>query len=96
MSKVYLSGRKWLNPENHNDSGAIQYKVDSGYGYIDCNFEIWDCSRKVALHFGFENEKQAKQRAYKVDILIKALQEMRVAMGRAYKDIDYEEDEDYE
>ena len=85
--KIYLSSRKWLNPIGGCDSGAIQYSVHSDYGYVEANMDIWDCSKKAQLTFSFEDEKSAKIRLKKINILISSLEDMKKAMGKAYPDI---------
>ncbi len=85
--KIYLSKRKWLNPKGSCDSGAIHYSVQSEYNYVDSSLYIWDCSRKVGLAFGFSNERSAKIRLRKVNMIIEALEEMKEAMGKAYPDL---------
>ena len=79
--KKYLNKRDWLNPPDHWDTGAIQFNVTFDLGYVDVNLSIWDCSRKATLGLGFGNEKEAKQRADKIDKLINHLEEIKVAMG---------------
>ena len=85
--KIYLAKRGWLNPKSLCDSGAIQYSVSSDYGYVEANIDIWDCSKKIQLTFGFEDERSAKIRAVKIDKLISSLEDMKEAMGKAYPDI---------
>lgn len=88
MTKYYLNKRKWLNPIRHEDSGAVHYSVYNGdYGWVDADLTIWDCSRKITLNLGFSNPTEAKQRAIKINSLIKALEEMKKAMGEAYEDV---------
>ena len=85
--KIYLSGRKWLNPTGGCDSGAIQYSVHSEYGYVEANMDIWDCSKKIGLTFSFSTKKDAKIRLNKINKFIDALEDMKRAMGKAYPDI---------
>jgi len=85
--KIYLSDRKWLNPKNSYDSGAIQYSVSSDFGYVEATLDIWDCSKKIGLTFSFENEDSAKLRLEKINILLSSLEDMKKAMGEAYPDI---------
>jgi len=95
MSKKFIvSDRQWLNPEQHNDTGmfawGVEYEPSDGnckYDYVEAHFDVWDCSRKTSLNFGFSNEKQARQRAEKLDMLIKALHQMREHMATAYNKI---------
>jgi hypothetical protein len=90
-----LSKRKWLNPKDHNDTGLIAYSVltDEGdeWASVDAFLDIWDCSRKISLNFCFDNDKQAKNRAKKIDYMISALEEMKEAMAEAYDKIDFKE-----
>jgi hypothetical protein len=84
MDKVIHKSRKWLNPIGHADTGAVSSKVKVWDDYVDASFSLWDCGRKVILSFDFENEKEAKQRSQKIDILIKELVDLKRAMGEAY------------
>ena len=85
--KIFLSSRKWLNPKGRCDSGAIQYSVHSEFQYVESNMDIWDCSKKIGLTFSFGTKKEAKIRLNKIDKIISALEEMKIAMGKAYPDI---------
>lgn len=90
--KIDKGARQWLNPERHDDTGMfawfVEYERDENDSYpsdwVEAALDIWDCSRKVSLNFGFSNEKQAKQRAEKIDMLITALQDMKKVMAEAY------------
>jgi hypothetical protein len=93
--KIDKGARKWLNPHRHDDTGMfswfVEYESDLEEHYptdwVDASLDVWDCSRKASLNFGFSNEKQAKQRAEKIDMLITALQDMKKAMAEAYQAI---------
>jgi len=102
MDKMYLSKRLWLNPKASSDSGALQYEVsiekgyiDDKYRYLSANLDIWDCNRRISLDFGFDSDKSAKERDKKISLMITALQEIKQALGKAYNDMDFtEEDQD--
>jgi hypothetical protein len=85
--KYFGRSRKWLNPERSSDTGMVSWEVSvwNGDRYIDGTFHVWDCSRKISLDFNCSVDKpdKCKQRADKFDILIKELQDMREAMGKA-------------
>jgi len=81
--KTFLSKRKWLNPKNHSDTGMYAVSVSADEYGVNGSFTLWDCSRKITLDF-FCEEKDAKIRADKIDMLINGLQEMKEAMGKAY------------
>ena len=76
--------RGWLNPKDHWDTGGIHSKVAVDEGGIDASLTIWDCFRKISLSFSAYTEKEAKQRAVKINLLIQHLQETKAAMGKAY------------
>ena len=91
-NKVYTKGRKWLNPIDSCNSGAIQYKVtaDAPYkeGVLDicAELNIWDCSKKISLDFSIWEDSDAKKVAQKIQILQDALQDIKVGLGKAYED----------
>ena len=87
MKVKEVGSRSWLNPNKNSDTGAVQWYVEyNDYG-PQCQFSIWDCSRKISLDFSFYNEKGANQRAKKIDILVKHLLLMKKEMGDAYADM---------
>lgn len=87
MNKRMTYKREWLNPPTSSDSGAISYCYGHDYNYYQSDMTIWDCSRKITLDFGFTLGKRKEQsaRIKKINILIKALIEMRDAMVNADK-----------
>lgn len=91
-----MNKRIWLNPKTSYDTGALHVYVTrhSDSSYIDAELSLWDCSRKIHLSFGCNGYtlKETQERANKIDLIINALQEMKVAMGKAYNDILSEED----
>ena len=93
MSKKIHNVRRWLNPKDHSDSGLVHMTVDvdgtPAYPYVDAGMDIWDCSRKITLDFSFSNEKEAKQRVEKIDILIQELENLKAVLGVAF-DATYE------
>jgi len=90
--KVYTKARKWLNPMDSHNSGAIQYKVSAdkpwkeGMLDISAKISIWDCSKKIALDFSVCEEKDAVKVAKKIQILQDTLQDIKVSLGKAYED----------
>ena len=90
--KIYTKNRKWLNPVDSSSSGAIQYKVSADApwkeGVIDicASLDIWDCSKKISLDFGIFEEKDAAKVAKKIKMLQDALEDIKVALGKAYED----------
>jgi len=91
-SKVHTKGRKWLNPVNSYNSGAIQYIVssdepwDRGESDISAELSIWDCSRKITLDFSVYTHKDAVNSAKKIQVLQDALQDIKEALSSAYGD----------
>lgn len=73
--------RVWLNPPNHYDTGALHWNVSACGSYVDADLTIWDCGRKVTLNFSFGNDKDAKLRANKIDLVIKELAKFKEALG---------------
>lgn len=94
--KHYLRKRAWLNPTKSEDTGAVSCYVSSYEGdpYVDGDLSIWDCGRKVSLNFSIYSEKDAKDRAKKINTLISTLQEMKSALGKAYDDSSHHFGED--
>jgi len=90
--KIYTKGRKWLNPVDSHNSGAIQYKVSADKpwkeGQLDifAGLSIWDCSKKISLDFSVCEVKDAIKVAKKIQILQDALQDIKVNLGKAYED----------
>lgn len=82
--KTFLAKRKWLNPIDHADTGMFSMDVSAESYGVSGTFTLWDCGRKVSLDFWVSDEKDAKARANKLDMLISGLQEMKEAMGKAY------------
>ena len=92
MDKTFGKTRRWLNPKAHSDTGMISWDVSaSGYS-VEAEFSMWDCSRKINLDFNVYNEKDARDRAAKLDILIEELTKMREAMADAYAHYTVEKD----
>lgn len=81
--KTFLNKRKWLNPIDHSDTGMYSIDVSADDYGANGTFTLWDCGRKVSLDFCC-TEKDAKIRADKINMLIGGLQEMKVALGKAY------------
>jgi len=100
--KVYTKGRKWLNPIDSCNSGAVQYKVSADKPWKDghdiCStLSIWDCSKKISLDFSVYDKKDADLVAKKIQVLQDALQDIKEALGLAYHDSlnsEYRGDED--
>jgi hypothetical protein len=82
--KTLHNKRDWLNPKGHWDKGIISSKVSICEEGIDCNIDIWDCSRKISLSLDCYDKKSVVQRAKKLHLLIQHLQEVQKAMGEAY------------
>ena len=81
--------RQWLNPKDSNDSGMVQCRVYGDLGidpYIEASLSIWDCSRKISLHFDFSTTQEATQRAKKIDILVKELLNLKEQLGVCYNE----------
>lgn len=86
MAKEYTTSKRlWLNPKNSEDTGAVHWNVCADSYYLSGDFSIWDCSRKITLNFGIYNEKDAIDRAKKINMLIESLEAFRDALGKAYE-----------
>ena len=90
--KLYVNKRKWLNPIDISNSGAISYVVSSWTydgeeeKYIDGEFSIWDCGRKITLDMSFSSLIGSKNVANKIDKLIESLEDIKCALGKAYNE----------
>ena len=100
--KVYVKNRKWLNPVDSHNSGAIQYKVSADKPWKEGSYDIfaelsiWDCTKKINLDFSVGDDNDAKKVVNKIQTLQDALQDMKAALGRAYEDSINAEIEDAE
>jgi len=93
--KIFLNKREWLNPKGHADTGAIASKVSADKYGVYGHISIWDCGRKIELSIYYDNEKEAKQRARKLQMLIDHMKEVQVALGQAYPYyLEHKEEED--
>lgn len=99
MSEMYKkANRTWLNPLKSDDDGMIKWGVYQDGEFVNAEFAIWDCSRKVSLNFDFSSadvryNTSGEERAKKLDLLIKELTDMRKALGEAYSLAHKAEDE---
>jgi hypothetical protein len=90
--------RKWLNPVGFDDTGAISWQVALDGEFVDGSLSIRDCSRQISLSFSMyskDKNKEAEERAKKLDILISELQAFRQALGEAYEESLKHEGEGY-
>lgn len=82
--KVYLKRRKFLN----EDTGlaAIDLQVTSNEEWVSATCSISDCARSVSLDFDSFDGADQDQRIAKIDILIRAFQDLRSALVLADAD----------
>ena len=79
-NKIFSRGRKWLNPVTHVDTGAVTWKTEvSGEKWADAQgwIQIRDCDRQIVLEFDVCDQADVVDRTRKLNILIKALTEIR-------------------
>lgn len=50
-NKKFRSRRNWLNPIDHDDTGAISCSVSKEGKYVSAYMSIRDCSRQIELNF---------------------------------------------
>lgn len=74
--KNHVQGRAWLNPVSHADTGAIAWRVTSGYTTA-AELEIRDCNRTVTLDFHCRTDQELEQRIRKLDKIIHACNEIK-------------------
>jgi len=89
--KTYINKRYWLNPKSVYNSGAISYSVksypeDEYDDSVESELSIWDCSRKITLDFSFYTLEGSKVVSKKIERLINSLEEIKLALGKAYND----------
>lgn len=86
MDKNFGHARKWLNPANDEDTGAISWSVVAdGHNDIDAGISIWDCNKKITLNFDAWNDKRHIDRAKKINTIIEELIKFKDAMAKAYE-----------
>jgi len=92
MTETYRN-RQWLNPANHSDTGMISSAVsvdieeENGWVCVDVDLTIWDCSRKISLDLSFYTLEEARQRAEKIDILLRELATIRCKMAEGFEKV---------
>ena len=83
--------RQWLNPADHFDTGmvasSVEAYVDDDWTSVDVNLSIWDCSRKVNIDLSFSTVKEARQRADKIDLLLRELATIRCKMEEGFEKV---------
>lgn len=84
--KIFTQGGSALLnlPSNHSIA-AISFNVEvyAERSWSDGGVQISDCSRSINLDLSFESEEQHKNALYKLDTLIRVLQEAREAVESA-------------
>jgi len=83
--KIIASGRRWLNPPRHRDTGAISWAVmATSYGDVESYITIRDCSRQIELDYCFEaGSKSKQQRLKKLNYMIEAFTAIRDSLDEA-------------
>jgi len=85
MSKTFTRNRQWLNPVEHEDTGAISWHVEGGVYEAEAEITIRDCDRQIKLDFGARDKKELNQRIKKLNMLIDALEDVKQNLGEAFK-----------
>jgi len=71
--------REFLNTPGFHSTGHILAYVERTQNRVDVNFTLADCSRQIDLCFDLDSPEGRSNSIYKLDLLIKSLQQFRKA-----------------
>ncbi len=81
--------RKWLNPRNSDDTGAMSWSVEGDSYNVNANLTIRDCSRQVSLDLSCSSKTSKwdtsyAERADKLELMIAELTKFKYALHSEY------------
>lgn len=82
------SKRIWLNPKDHDDTGAMSILIEPGFAgkSVYAGVSIRDCTRQVSLSFDASNRRELRQRLKKLDDMIGLLEETKEKLEEFFDD----------
>jgi hypothetical protein len=82
-----LYKRQWLNKGKGSAYVMTEASVEQGWNdkypddrYVDASLELKDCNRQMSLEFGYDCDKEYKERLAKIDVVINSANELKQFM----------------